>query len=57
MGIFDKLFGTSKNNETTPKQTQEIKKEEVATPTNSRERKITSNSRVGKKIPRNCRGA
>ena len=45
MGIFDKLFGI-KNNETTPKQTQEIKKEEMSTPTNSREEKLQAISRV-----------
>lgn len=49
MGIFDKLFGNSKNNEVAPKQTQEIKKEEVLTPTNSREEKLQAISRVGKK--------
>ena len=50
MGIFDKLFGTSKNNETTPKQTQEIKKEDISTPTNSREDKLQAINRVGKKF-------
>ena len=46
MGIFDKLFGTSKNNETPPKQTQEIKKEDISTPTNSREEKLQAISRM-----------
>ena len=46
MGIFDKLFGTNKNNETTPKQTQEIKKEDISTPTNSREDKLQAISRM-----------
>ena len=50
MGIFDRLFGNSKNNETTPKQTQEIKKEDVSTPINSREEKLQAINRVGKKF-------
>lgn len=43
MGIFDKLFGTSKNNEISPKPIQEIKKEDVS---NSREEKLQAINRM-----------